>query len=101
MRSFCICLSATWDAATRRFRVFVLLSLTGLMALTRGAEALPSFAVQTGQPCAACHVGAFGPQLTSYGRDFKLYGYINDNTKKHSLPISVSDLFTFTHTQAD
>jgi hypothetical protein len=38
------------------------------------ALALPSFAVQTGQPCAACHVGAFGPQLKPYGRDFKLHG---------------------------
>jgi hypothetical protein len=66
-----------------------------------GARAVPSFAIQTGQPCAACHVGAFGPQLTSFGRDFKLYGYISDDTKKHGIPISASDLFSFTHTQAD
>jgi hypothetical protein len=38
------------------------------------AQAIPSFAAQTGQPCAACHVGAFGPQLKPYGRDFKLHG---------------------------
>jgi len=35
-----------------------------LLALPRTAHAVPSFAAQTGQPCTACHVGAFGPQLT-------------------------------------
>ncbi|MEY2843118.1 MAG: hypothetical protein RI920_1155, partial [Pseudomonadota bacterium] len=37
-----------------------------LVAATQ-AHAVPSFARQTGQDCAACHVGAFGPQLTPYG----------------------------------
>ena len=41
--------------------------------------ALPSFAQQTGQPCAQCHVGAFGPQLKPYGRDFKLFGYVSSD----------------------
>ena len=40
-----------------------------------GAQAIPSYAGQTGQPCSACHVGAFGPALRQQGRDFKLYGY--------------------------
>lgn len=39
------------------------------------AFAVPSFAEQTGQPCSACHVGGFGPQLTPFGRTFKLEGY--------------------------
>jgi len=39
------------------------------------AHAVPAFARQTGQACAACHVGSFGPQLTVYGRNFKLNGY--------------------------
>jgi hypothetical protein len=39
------------------------------------AHALPSFAQQTGQPCAACHVGGYGPQLTPFGRSFKLHAY--------------------------
>ena len=49
-----------------------------LAAMTASAPALavPAFAKQTGQPCAACHVGAFGPQLKPYGRDFKLHGYV-------------------------
>ena len=39
------------------------------------AQAVPSYAEQTGQPCQACHVGGFGPQLTPFGREFKLGGY--------------------------
>ncbi|MDE3016779.1 MAG: cytochrome C [Pseudomonadota bacterium] len=40
------------------------------------AHSIPAFARQTGQECSACHVGSFGPQLTRYGRDFKLNGYV-------------------------
>ena len=39
----------------------------------RPAEALPSFARQTGQPCGACHTDYAG--LTPYGRRFKIGGY--------------------------
>ncbi|HYM90700.1 MAG TPA: hypothetical protein VEW91_03570, partial [bacterium] len=39
------------------------------------ADALPSFAAQTGAPCSACHVGAFGPQLTPFGISFRANGY--------------------------
>ena len=63
------------------------------------ASAVPSFAEQTGQPCAACHVGAFGPQLTKFGRDFKLNGYTATRRQEawpaagghHAIP-------SFTHT---
>src|ERR1700757_698656 len=74
--------------------------LTLLVVLTsnRSAWALPSFAIQTGQPCAACHIGAFGPQLTPYGRDFKLHGYVASDGKDHGLPIAFTTQFSFTHT---
>ncbi len=39
------------------------------------AHGLPSFARQTGQNCAACHVSGSWPQLTPWGRFFKLSGY--------------------------
>ena len=39
------------------------------------ARAIPAFATQTGQPCTACHIGAYGPQLTAFGRAFKIGGY--------------------------
>jgi hypothetical protein len=44
-------------------------------ALSQTAQALPSFARQTGQRCSACHVGGNFPQLTPWGRYFKLSGY--------------------------
>jgi hypothetical protein len=49
------------------------IALVGISA--RPAGAVPSFAAQTGQPCQACHIGAEGPQLTPYGRNFKIKGY--------------------------
>jgi hypothetical protein len=53
--------------------------LIPLMALVvfspKLARAIPPFAQQTGQPCTACHIGAFGPQLTAFGRAFKIGGY--------------------------
>jgi hypothetical protein len=55
--------------------VFACVLAAGLMAQSRRAEAVPSFATQTGLPCSQCHVVAFGPQLTAYGRLFKLNGY--------------------------
>jgi hypothetical protein len=42
-------------------------------AFVSPAEALPSFARQTGQPCGACHTDYAG--LTPYGRRFKIGGY--------------------------
>jgi len=39
------------------------------------ADALPLFARQTGQNCVACHTGGQFPELTPYGRMFKLTGY--------------------------
>jgi len=41
--------------------------------LVGDAAAVPSFARQTGQECPACHVS--WPELTPYGRYFKLTGY--------------------------
>jgi hypothetical protein len=43
------------------------------------ASAVPSYARQTGQPCATCHT-AF-PELTPYGRQFKLMGYTSGGTR--------------------
>ncbi|MBK5550005.1 MULTISPECIES: cytochrome C [unclassified Pseudomonas] len=53
--------------------------LLGLLFLVfcQSAQALPSFARQTGQSCVACHAGGQFPELTPYGRLFKLTGYTN------------------------
>jgi hypothetical protein len=41
---------------------------------------VPSFARQTGLACAACHT--VFPELTPFGREFKLNGYVLDNIKQ-------------------
>src|ERR1700689_1846478 len=55
--------------------VKILLLVIGVAATLPNASALPSFARQTGQRCAACHIGGNWPQLTPWGRFFKLAGY--------------------------
>jgi hypothetical protein len=61
------------------FRIIAILGAIALLAgfLTIGfappAEALPSYARQTGQPCGTCHTDFAG--LTPYGRRFKIDGY--------------------------
>jgi hypothetical protein len=79
---------------------FSILLLLSTVLGTRQALAVPSFAIQTGQPCAACHVGAFGPQLKPYGRDFKLRGYVASDSGDHGLPLAMTTQNSFTHTSA-
>jgi hypothetical protein len=82
-------------------RATVLLSVPLLLyAGTWPAEAVPSFARQTGQPCATCHVGAFGPQLTQFGREFKMNGYVWNDGKSH-VPLAAMLEASLTHTSAD
>jgi hypothetical protein len=80
-------------------RLLLVVLLSAVMR-TNPAIALPSFAIQTGQPCAACHIGAFGPQLTPFGRDFKLHGYVASDGKDHGLPLAFTTQSSFTHTWA-
>jgi hypothetical protein len=77
-----------------------------LFALVAGAScideaaAVPAFADQTGQPCSACHVGGFGPQLTVFGRQFKLLGY-TARTDSDAIPISAMAIASYLRTSAD
>jgi hypothetical protein len=64
------------------------------------ANAVPSYAVQTGAPCASCHVGGFGPQLTPFGRAFKLHGYTT-RTGGFTVPISAMAVASYIHTNRD
>jgi hypothetical protein len=66
----------------------------------RSALAVPNFASQTGQPCTACHIGAYGPQLTPLGRAFKIGGYTQGGGEglAASIPLSAMVLTSFTHT---
>ena len=71
------------------------------------AYALPSFAQQTGQPCVTCHIGSFGPQLTPFGRAFKLQGYAlpaagdGQNQSQPSVPLAAMLVTSFTQTKTD
>jgi hypothetical protein len=72
-----------------------------LIGLSTGrAQAVPAFADQTGQPCSSCHVGGFGPQLTPFGREFKILGYTVRATEG-TIPVSAMAIASFLHTAAD
>jgi hypothetical protein len=62
------------------------------------ASAVPAFAVQTGKACVACHVGGFGPQLTPYGREFKLGGYTT-RAVSFNAPVSMMVIASYVQTQ--
>lgn len=64
------------------------------------AHAVPAFAVQTGQPCEACHVGGFGPQLTPFGRNFKMNGYTS-RAGGFTIPVSAMLVASYNHTAKD
>jgi len=73
-----------------------------VLSIPPEAEALPSFARQTGVSCATCHTTAFGPALTAFGRDFKLKGYtMSSGAEQHLPPVSAMVLGSFTHTKTD
>lgn len=79
--------SAAWTTALR-VAALALLSC-------KEATALPSFASQTGMPCARCHTLSFGPALTAYGRQFKLNGYTwGDADSKMPLALMIQGGFS-------
>jgi hypothetical protein len=82
--------AAIWIFASALASVFV--------ELPRVASAVPSFAGQTGLPCAQCHVMAFGPQLTEYGRQFKLNGYtFRKQDGGLNIPLSATAIASYTN----
>jgi hypothetical protein len=87
----------------KRLRTQTLAGLIGLAALaglSLPAQAVPSFARQTGMECAGCHVGSFGPQLTPAGMRFKLGGYTDTDGKEGKLPLSAMVVASFAKTRA-
>jgi hypothetical protein len=80
-------------------RVTGALAASALCVAAQPARAVPLFARQTGQTCAACHNGF--PELTPYGRLFKLNGYTFGGGQSSLPPISAMMVGSFTHTQAN
>ena len=62
------------------------------------AQALPSFARQTGQPCAVCHT--VFPELTPFGRRFKIGGYALQGGDWQGPPIAALYMAGGTHTNS-
>ncbi|HTQ99392.1 MAG TPA: hypothetical protein VMH83_05360 [Candidatus Acidoferrum sp.] len=86
--------------SSSRFAATLLL-LAGC-GMSHFANALPSYARQTGQPCESCHVGGFGPQLTPFGQSFKLGGYtLGGGASDFDLPLSGMAVITHETTDAD
>lgn len=81
----------------------VWLNLALVAMLTVGlipqAKAVPAFSRQVNMPCTACHVGGFGPQLTQFGRQFKLTGYTMKVGSGFTPKVSLELVESFTHTQ--
>jgi hypothetical protein len=62
------------------------------------ARAVPSYSRQTGLPCASCHYAP--PELTPFGRTFKLEGYtfttkaqVSDDKKDHNAALHLLEAF--------
>ena len=68
--------------------------VVGLVVAPPEAMAVPSFARQTGQPCASCHT-AF-PELTPFGRRFKLNGYTLEGADAWTPPLAAMIQSSFT-----
>jgi hypothetical protein len=87
----------TVTACTRALRSQVHWLLLAAAAMTpQSAAALPSFSMQTNQPCSSCHIDAYGPRLNQAGRDFKLHAFTASDGQSHPLPVSVFAQFSFT-----
>jgi hypothetical protein len=82
--------------------VLLALCAGGILALLtfNEAKAVPSFARQTGMSCSACHT-AF-PELTPFGRTFKLTGYtISKSKKPWQFPPPVAAMLQGSYTRTD
>jgi hypothetical protein len=77
----------------------VVAGAAAFLAVSAGpSEALPAYARQTGQPCAACHT-AF-PELTPFGRRFKIGGYTMQGGDWTGPPLAAMYMPSFTHTNS-
>lgn len=80
--------------------VWMSLMLAAMFSIS-DAQAVPSFSRQTGVPCSECHTQSFGPNLTPFGRDFKLKGYTmtgGSGVEAKLPPISAMIQGSYTHT---
>jgi hypothetical protein len=67
-----------------------------LLLLSSLSHAIPAFNRQTGQNCVACHAGGQFPDLTPYGRLFKLTGY---TIGERAMPLAVMAVGSYNKTK--
>ena len=89
MRTTTIKFKGGWNKAIVMFSSIVV-GIAALLPLA--AQALPAFARQTGQNCVACHAGGQFPELTPYGRIFKMTGY---TIGARTVPLSVMGVASY------
>jgi hypothetical protein len=85
--------------ATNRLNICATVMTVALLLFgsVPSARAVPAFARQTGQQCIACHVSF--PELTPYGRYFKLTGYTIGI--RQTVPIAIMAQASVTKTQTN
>ncbi|PRC93195.1 cytochrome C [Solimicrobium silvestre] len=76
-----------------KLRLIALITLCSNLLTPLIAHAVPAYARQTGQNCVACHAGGQFPELTPYGRLFKLTGY---TIGSRTIPVSVMGVASLT-----
>ena len=74
-------------------------ALVLLAAASGTASAVPSFARQTGQPCSSCHTVV--PELTPFGRRFKLGGYTLGGAESTIPPVAAMAIGSLSRTNKD
>ncbi len=76
----------------RLFHSLLNLALLAVLMQVSSVQAVPSFARQTGQNCVACHAGGQFPELTPYGRVFKMTGY---TIGQRTIPLSIMGVASY------
>ena len=81
-------------------RIILILSVMGVMIslLSQNAQAVPSFKRQTGMNCTVCHT--VFPELTPFGRVFKLNGYVfSKSGKEYEYPPPIAAMLQASYTE--
>lgn len=78
---------------SRILRMLALIFVGQALSVPILAHALPAFARQTGMQCATCHAGGQFPELTSFGRTFKMTGYAIGS---RAVPLSAMGVASYT-----
>ena len=88
--------------ASRLSLVVVVAGVLGGALFASTARAVPSFARQTGYQCSMCHSAGFYPELNTFGRYFKLHGYLQSDNSEDPYepypPLSAAQMWSYTYT---